>query len=441
VLVALACLLALAPGARAARGMEVAVQDDPMFVANTESGRQLALLRARELGATRIRVNLAWSQVVVKHQRESARPPDRVEYDWSLYDPLVNATRTTDIAVQFALTGPAPAFATGDGKISTYAPKAAYYRDFVRAAAEHFKGGVDRYSIWNEPNYVSWLAPLKRAPKLYRELYVNAYAAIKSVDPKATVLIAETSPYKIVKGKKHRQFSTAPIEFLRQMTCSNRSLTRARCGGLKADGYAHHPYDFDHKPTYRYPGKDNATLASLGNLTHALDRMARSGALRTPRGRRLDLYLTEYGFFTSGKRRTVESRRAKYLPQAFGMAQRNPRVKEMLQYLLVQPGEGYRFFDTSLLNGYGIPSKSFVALARWSQRMLASGGIARRPLISSPHTPAPAPPEGGAPPPPSEPPPGQSPPPEEPPPPPPPPPDEPPPPCILPPILPPGCAP
>ena len=41
----------------------------------------------------------------------------------------------------------------------------------------HFRGLIDRYSIWNEPNYVGWIAPLSSGPKIYRALYTAGYAA------------------------------------------------------------------------------------------------------------------------------------------------------------------------------------------------------------------------------------------------------------------------
>jgi hypothetical protein len=395
VVLAFACLLALAPRAHGARNMEVSIQDDPVFVADQSIGRDAAIKRARELGVTRIRVNLSWATVVDLDQRALKNAPANIKYDFSLYDPIVEATRGTGIAVQFALIGPAPAFATGDKKIGANAPKARYFEDFAGAAARHFKGGVDRYSIWNEPNYVGWLAPLDKAPKIYRDLYIGGYRAVKAVDPRATVLIAETSPYKIVKGKRKKQFSTAPIEFIRRMTCSNQALTRTRCKGLQADGYAHHPYDFDHKPTFKFPGKDNATLATLGNLTGALDKLAKTKALTTPAGKPLDVYLTEYGYFASGKRKTHENKRSKYLPQAFKMAQAHPRVKEMLQYLLVQPPVGYRFFDTSIMTFAGSPQRTFASLSGWSQAALKRGDIASSALLSSPQDPPAAPPSGG----------------------------------------------
>ena len=65
---------------------------------------------------------------------------------------------------------------------------------FVRTVAGHFEGRVDRYSIWNEPNWATWLYPVKHAASLYRALYLAGYANVKRVDPKAKVLIGELAP-------------------------------------------------------------------------------------------------------------------------------------------------------------------------------------------------------------------------------------------------------
>jgi uncharacterized membrane protein YgcG len=280
------------------------------------------------------------------------------------------------VRVQLALVGPAPAWATGNKKIGPYKPKAKYFGDFARATAQHFGGLVDRYSIWNEPNYVGWIAPLGSAAKTYRAMYVEGYAAVKAANPNAQVLIAETSPYAIKKR------ATAPLAFLRSMTCANKSFTKASCGGLVADGYAHHPYDFDHAPSYKFPGGDNVTINTLGRLTDALDKLAAAGGLKTPGGGALDLYLTEYGYFRSGKRRVAESKRAKYLVQGFQIAQANPRVRAMLQYLLAQPAKKYRFFDTSIVSTKGKPSASFKALQKWASGALSRGEIARSAVVA-----------------------------------------------------------
>jgi len=368
--------LALAPSAQAAANMEVAVQDDPLFVGDDYYGRAKGLQHARQLGATRIRVNLSWTSVMPGSQARARRKPKSIKWNFASYDQLVQATNGTDIRVQFALVGPAPAWATGDKKIGPNKVKAKYFGEFAQRVAQQYGGAVDRFSIWNEPNYFGWLAPIGSAPKLYRAMYVEGYNAIKAAAPNAQVLIAETSPYAIPRR------ATAPLEFLRKMTCANRTFTTARCGGLKADGYAHHPYDFDHPPTYKFPGADNATLSTLGRLTTALDRSAKAGGVTTPSGGALDLYLTEYGFFRSGSRKVSESKRGKYLVQGFELAQKNPRVREMLQYLLAQPAKKYRFFDTSIVSSRGKVSKSFKALQKWAGSALSSGRIARVPVIA-----------------------------------------------------------
>ncbi|MEA2466483.1 MAG: hypothetical protein QOJ57_609, partial [Thermoleophilaceae bacterium] len=72
----------------------------------------------------------------------------------------------------------------------------------------------------------------------------------------------------------------------------------------------------------------------------------------------------------------AESKRGKYLVQAFTIAQKNPRVKQMLHYLLVQPTKGYRFFDTSLATRAGKGGSAFKKLAAWTKKAAAAGRIA-----------------------------------------------------------------
>jgi hypothetical protein len=375
ILVALAAGLVLAGlalalstrSADAARGMEVALQDDPVFAGQAYFNREKALKKAEKLGVTRLRVTMPWSIVVRGATKRQA--PRRLRYDWTQYDGLIDAAARHGIRVQPALTGPAPAWATGDGRVGPYKPSAKHFRAYVKAAAEHFNGRVDRWSIWNEPNHRGWIAPLQGSGKVYRALYSTAYSTIKRVDPTAQVLIAETSPYGI--GRNAR----SPLEWLREVTCVDKSWRHARCGELKADGYAHHPYDFDHPPSYKYPGADNVTIGTLGRLTGALDKLAAAKALRTPSGRALDVYLTEYGYFASGKRAVPDATRAKYLPQAFKIAQSNRRVRQMLQYLLARPSRLYRFFDTSILSARGGETRTFMALASWAKEAKRKGWI------------------------------------------------------------------
>jgi Cellulase (glycosyl hydrolase family 5) len=366
-------VLASSSSAFGAKGMEIAVQDDAAIFGGLYSTPQIGLGLAERLHATRVRVNVGWSYVVGRAAGKK-KQPKHVKYNWSGYDLLIANAAAYGIKVQLVLTGMAPAYATSNHRIGPMAPSARKFKAFVTAAAKHFKKrGVDRYSIWNEPNHRGWIAPIKKGPKIYRALYVAGYSAIKRVDRKAKVMMGETSPFGLKRGRN----ATPPLKFLRGVTCAKANYKRARkCSRLKTDGYAHHPYDFEHKPTYRYPGKDNVTIGVLPRLTRALAKLKKAKLLSTPGGGVPFVYLTEYGYLRSGKRKMAESKRGKYLVQGFSIAQRNPRVKEMLQYLMVQPTRRLAFFDTSLATRAGKPFPAFLKLEAWTRRVASAGAIA-----------------------------------------------------------------
>src|ERR1700742_311041 len=258
--------------------------------------------------------------------------PAGVIYNFGAYDQAIDQAAAQGIRVHVALTGPAPRWATGNrSRVSGYKPSASEYGKFVAAAAAHFEGRVDRYSIWNEPNWGTWLGPISAQASLYRALYTQGYAAIKKADPRAKVLIGETSPSKSA-GR-----SQSPLTFLRSLACVNASFKRVRnCAPLRADGYAHHPYDLRHAPDWIPRNEDDVTMGNLSSLTRTLDRL-RGSAIRVNGGGRMPVYLTEYGYMSSGHRSVKPSIRTKWLKQAYSIALANPRVKSQLQYLLVAP--------------------------------------------------------------------------------------------------------
>lgn len=343
---------AIAAPANAAQGMGLWAQDDNVFL-NGALPPDTAYGLLGQLRTERIRVNVLWAASNGNQARRRSRPSN-VHYDFTGLDGVVNQARSRGIKLLFTITGPAPAWATGNKKRGVYKPNAKYYREFVGRVAAHFRGLVDMYSIWNEANLVPWLQPLKSSPRIYRSLYANGYKAIKSVDPGARVLIGETAPYSSRRGRAH-----PPITFLRGVLRGSR---------LRADGYAHHPYDLAHKPTYRYPGRANATLRTIGNLTKELDRQHKARRLRTPSGGRLDVFVTEYGYLRAGRHRVSEKTRAKYLRQAYDMALKNKRIKSMLQFLLLRPPRQYAFFDMSLVDSRGRGGSAFNALVDWANR-------------------------------------------------------------------------
>jgi polysaccharide biosynthesis protein PslG len=329
------------------RGLEVALQDNAVLLERHYYDRERAFDRLRELGVSWIRAPVIW---------------DRVEREgWGELDSFVDAAADNGFHVQLGLIPPAPASATGDGRAGVFRPDPERFAAFARSAAERYRSRVRRWSIWNEPNLVNWLRPVAEMPALYRRLWLAGYGAIKSVSPDAQVLMGETAPY------VRRGDGMAPLSFLRRVVVD---------GPLAADGYAHHSYDFESPPERPYPGDDNVTLGSIDRLLRELDRLAAAGSLRDGRGGPLDVWVTEFGYLQRTGRALPPARRADYVRRAFELAaSRYPRVRQLLQYLLVSPPEGFPGgrFDTALLGRSGEPTPAFGALAGWARTARADG--------------------------------------------------------------------
>jgi hypothetical protein len=373
-----ATLLGIAAGLPADAGarrapLEIGLQDDPLFVRQpTQYGgrgvkglisRERAYRAARSLSVRVLRINVIWKWVAKTRAEDG--------WDWSHYDAAVDAALAHGVAPQLTLTGPAPRWATGNGKPGVLRPDAREFGSFVAAAAARYRGRVTRYAIWNEPNWPSWLAPQAAAPSIYRRLYLAAYAAIEREDPAAGVLIGELAPM----GSP--EAATPPLRFLRRLTCRDRSWNASRaCAPLVADGFAHHPYALRWPPEYRGPTRDDVTMGSLGRLRRALHALARRHALTTPAGRPPPIYLTEFGYHANS-RRILERDRARYAIRSFDIAARDPHVRQIVWYQLgAPPPSPNRQWDTALLRRSGIPRPAFTALVRWIRNAVARGRVA-----------------------------------------------------------------
>ena len=381
ILVALASAVTAAP-ASAGKQMEVAVQDDGLFIFQDHSNREAALSRARAMGVTTIRMNILWWQPIPRAQRTQTTVPSPIRYDFSAWDGAIARARAYGIKTQLDLTGDPPAWACGSKKppyaCDGFRPSVPLFQHFAAAVAQHFKGRVSRYSIWNEPNWYTWLSPHDEAPILYRNLYIAGYNAIKSVDPSAEVVMGETAPH------FQPNISTPPLQFIREMVCVNKKLKRIRgadekClgGPLKLDAYATHPYDFTHKPTKRRENPDELTLANIRRLPKLLNKLRKKGLIE-PSTKRFPIYLTEHGYFIGGSRGVPERKRAQWIVQAWQMAQENRRVKEMVHYVFVSPPADApsAYFDMGLIAQNGVRRASYFALQNWIQQAVAAGKVA-----------------------------------------------------------------
>ena len=273
---------------------------------------------------------------------------------------------------------------------------------------------VSYWSVWNEPNQPGWLLPqwssaggqrVMASPTLYRDYVDAAFGALRrtghgpSTD---TILIGELAPegHDSVNPSTRAYFPLtgshdpiAPLRFVRGLYCVDASYrplrgataTLMQCPAsgssdafvaahpalFQATGFAHHPYSFFLAPGFQVQDPEFVPLADLPRLEHGLDRIFAAYGM----GRQLPIYLTEYGYVTDPpnpyKGRFRPAQQALFLDQAQYLAWKDPRVKALSQFLLVDslPNTHYprgsmkywSTFQTGLLYASGAPKPAFNA--------------------------------------------------------------------------------
>ena len=400
----------LAPGAPAGASatQETILQDDPQLLGASRAvlDRRLAYLKL--IGVDRVRISVFWANVAPGRLSQraprfprpgAANPGAYPPGSWDPYDRIAEMAKRNHLDLLFTLTGPAPAWATPgrQRREGLFRPSPAAFRDFVTAAGRRYSGSysaggrrlprVDGWSIWNEPNFPSWLLPIwlpnhpKRArdmvaaaPHHYRKLVDAGWAGLRRTGhARDVVLVGETAPRG---GKKPTDLgnSMPPAEFVRELYCLRGDFTpyrgddarvrgcpadaagraafgRRHPGLFRAKGYAHHAYSLDRRtwrdPTWRHRIADNVPIGNLGRLVRTLDRAQFAwGSQREP----WDVWLTEYGYQT-----TPPDPIAGVTPERQGpltawgeyLAYRNPRVASIAQFLYVddKPRGGFAHLD------------------------------------------------------------------------------------------------
>jgi len=384
VLAALCLALVAAPSASASN-TQVDFFEAPQQL--LEGNGYDAIVQLSSLGVRALRIQLIWSEVAPQPNARKAPHVDLTDpasYNWGRYSWLIQTAAQLKWQVLLTVTGSAPCWASGCAhahiKHESYAQKLSelvtnpspyYYGKFMQAVGREFGSYVKLYSVWNEPNQPQFLLPQYvgnnvRSALIYRKLFLKGYAGLRASGNFAgmKVLMGETSPY----GNRVADI-VAPLAFMRGALCLNGSYQKSSsCGRLPAAGYAQHPYDQKQGPYWVPPaydgGRDDVTMASLGQLSHALDRAAAAGALAP----NLPIYITEYGVQSLPNHLlgVPVAQQAEYDAIAEHIAWNNPRVVSFDQYLLSDdpdPGEGS--FQTGLeyvqgqpkplYNGYRLP--------------------------------------------------------------------------------------
>ncbi len=422
-LIAAILILAALPSlAAASRTQESLFQDDPLLVYGTPATVDKTLDRLKSFGVDRIRVSVFWSIVapatdqVQKPYFDATDPAQYPAEHWVRYDRLIRGALSRGILVNLNFTSPIPRWAAGDSPREdiqgTFGPNADEFGQFVKAVGTRYSGTygglprVDYWSIWNEPNQAGWLTPqwapdpkkpkrmIDSAPAQYRQLVGAAWQALADTGHGSdTILIGETAP----QGQGRRKDITQSIDalkFIRRVYCLDDNLnilkkysaTARNCPGdgptfvaqnpglFRSSGFAHHPYALLTPPGRRSSRSDWVSMADLRTLSRELKRIYQRYRQKTQTRRGVPLYLTEYGYQTRPDPFSVSfSRQAAWINQAEYMAFRNPLVRTLSQFLLVDdapvpginpkkdPRRAWRTFQSGLMSLKGKKKPSFKA--------------------------------------------------------------------------------
>jgi len=334
-LVAATAVLALTAGsASAEERMWIGFHDDPVLRYGPDRLHEMDAVRASN--ATIVRTLVEWRSVAPKRPASAANAFDP-SYRFADLDEFVRNAQQRGMEVLMTIWG-TPKWANG-GKGPAYLPtKMADFQNFARAVATRYNGRragypfVRFYGIWNESNLGNFLAPQFNSagkivsPAAYAKLAAAGYAGIKAGSPKALVAIGETSSNGKDKPKAGSTDSTTPGTFAKLVAQANKKL--------KFDAWAQHPYPV---PVNQGPGQKvrypNVAFSTMKQFETDLDKWF---------GRKnIPVWITEYGNETKpGEPKGVtEAQQAAYIPQAIGMAAKDPRV-QMFVWFVMQDSPG-----------------------------------------------------------------------------------------------------
>lgn len=156
--------------------------------------RDRSLQMIADAGFKWIRQQFPWYDIEIdgKGNYQDCRHPPCIDA-WAKYDNIVELAEEHGISIVARLDAP-PKWAQSTP--GSFAPPTNLddYGDYVAAVASRYKGRIQYYQIWNEPNnYPEW-GEQPVDPEAFTKLLCLAYRRIKEVDPSARILAPALSP-------------------------------------------------------------------------------------------------------------------------------------------------------------------------------------------------------------------------------------------------------
>jgi hypothetical protein len=378
-LLALVAVLAAPTAANAGSKQLSLMQDDAeLFGERPGEDPAAAMEEMKDLGVDVLRTNVLFYRVYndftdrTRPAGFDASDPSSPQYNWFYTDRIVSLARANGIKLLFTVSGPGPHWASEQPskcrgrRLCPWRPNATVFGEFAAAVAKRYRGQVDWYSIYNEPNIGShtqtngWIMPqftrtsagrVETAGVIYRKLWQAGYKAIAKYDParRGRVLFGEVAAI------------SEPLPKLYAALCLDSSgrpfKGRLRklngCGRvskLNIGGWAIHPYN---QGGFGPPNRTTTSKTALPQqYLPRLHRLMKKAAARgrVPGGK--GIYITEFGYQTNPPDRIstiTPKRHAQYINESDRLFFGDSRIKTVAQYQLVdvddvtQYNSGLRF--------------------------------------------------------------------------------------------------
>lgn len=167
-----------------------------------EADRDLKL--AKEAGFTWVKQRFEWRNI------EKIK---KNEFQWHEPDLVIDKINKAGLGIIARLDNQ-PDWARKDKIFPASGPPDSIedWKDFVQEFAQRYKGKVQIYEIWNEPNISREWGNQKPDAKAYTEMLRVSYTEIKKIDPNAVIVSAGLSP-----TTEQSDRAIADLVFLREM--------------------------------------------------------------------------------------------------------------------------------------------------------------------------------------------------------------------------------
>ena len=271
------------------------------------TGLERSTAESSTLGALAAQAGVKWSREELAWA--NIEPTTKGQFNWGPYDSrLAYDTNNGINVVGMLLTTPRWASSNPGAPDYFWYEPSNYndYYDFVRAAVNRWKSQIHVWEIWNEPNHAATWNCVNSCNHAadYAALLQGAYAAVKSVDPNARVLIG---------GLYVHDTGNEGMAFLDQ-------VVSASGGAIHFDGLSIHTYMPDRVPESMRP--DSVVQNFQYRLNMANDWITAHGGLPA------EIWVTEDGrsTCTGCPYAWSEEEQASMLARMYGIAAASPRV-------------------------------------------------------------------------------------------------------------------